>query len=224
MNPLFEKIENTDLRPIREIVLERLRTAIMSGSFESGDRLVETSIAENMGVSRTPVREAFRQLEIEGLAENIPRRGTIVKGISKKDILEIYEIREVLEGLVFRLACSNISVSQIEELKEKILKMEQSIDCNDINEYWRLHSEFHDSILYSSGNQRLVDQMKQIYEYLSRLRNFTLVMNKRRNVAMGEHKALIKAFEKKDEILAESIGKEHTVNAKRFLAKEIHLF
>jgi DNA-binding FadR family transcriptional regulator len=75
-----------------------------------------------------------------------------------------------------------------------------------------------------SNNQRLIDQMKQIYEYLSKLRNFTLVMNKRRIIAMEEHKALIKAFENKDEILAEQIGREHTLNAKRFLSKEIHLF
>lgn len=224
MEQLFEKIESTDLRPIREIVLERLRKAIMGGGFQSGDRLIETTIAEGMGVSRTPVREAFRQLEIEGLAENIPRKGTIVKGISKGDILEIYEIREVLEGLAFRLACSNISDAQVLELKEKTSKMEQCINGNDIKEYWRLHSEFHESILYCSNNQRLIDQMKQIYEYLSKLRNFTLVMNKRRNVAMEEHKALIEAFGKKDEILAEQIGREHTLNAKKFLSKEIHLF
>ncbi|MFT8350972.1 GntR family transcriptional regulator [Clostridium saccharoperbutylacetonicum] len=224
MDQIFEKIESTDLRPIREIVLERLRKAIMDGSFDSGDRLVETSIAEGMGVSRTPVREAFRQLEIEGLAENVPRKGTIVKGISKRDILEIYEIREVLEGLAFRLACANISEERILELKEMLLKMEQSIDNNDIKEYWRLHGEFHNTIMYFSNNQRLIDQMKQIYEYLSKLRNFTLVMNKRRIIAMEEHKALIKAFENKDEILAEQIGREHTLNAKRFLSKEIHLF
>lgn len=224
MDQIFEKIESADLRPIREIVLERLRKAIMDGSFEPGDRLVETSIAEGMGVSRTPVREALRQLEIEGLAENVPRKGTIVKGISKRDILEIYEIREVLEGLAFRLACNNISEERILELKEMLLEMEQSIDNNDIKEYWRLHGEFHNTIMYFSNNQRLIDQMKQIYEYLSKLRNFTLVMNKRRIIAMEEHKALIKAFENKDEILAEQIGREHTLNAKRFLSKEIHLF
>lgn len=224
MEQLFEKIESTDLRPIRQIVLERLRKAIMAGILKPGDRLVETFIAEGMGVSRTPVREAFRQLEIEGLAENLPRRGTIVKGISKADILEIYDIREVLEGLAFRLACSNISDSKISELKDKLLIMEQCIENEDINEYWKVHGEFHDSILNLSNNKRLIDQMKQIYEYLSKLRNFTLVMNKRRAVAMKEHKALIEAFEKKDEILAEQIGREHTVNARKFLSKEIHLF
>lgn len=224
MNPLFEKIEITDLRPIRDIVYQRLRSAIIGGQLEQGERLVETFISENMGVSRTPVREAFRQLEIEGLAENIPRKGTIVKGISKKDIIEIYEIREMLEGLVFRLACLRISEVHIAQLKENISKMEQCIVDKDITQYWILHEDFHGIILYSCGNSRLVDQMKQIYEYLTILRNFTLVMDKRRTKAMQEHKEIIDAFEMKDEMVAEKIGREHTVNAKKFLAKEIHLF
>lgn len=224
MNLLFEKIESTDLRPIREIVLERLRKAIIEGSFEPGDRLVETYIAENMGVSRTPVREAFRQLEIEGLAENVPRKGTIVKGISKKDILEIYEIREMLEGLSARLACSNISEQQIDDLKEKISKMEQLIDSKDSTGYWKIHGEFHDIIQQISGNKRLIDQMRQINEYLSDLRTRTLVMDKRRRGAMEEHKRLIKAFEEKDEMLAEKIGREHVVNGRNFLLKETKFF
>ncbi|HEY8804081.1 MAG TPA: GntR family transcriptional regulator [Clostridium sp.] len=224
MNPLFKKIETTDLRPIRDIVFERLRMAIIGGDLEQGERLVETSIAENMGVSRTPVREAFRQLEVEGLAENIPRRGTIVKGISKKDVIEIYEIREMLEGLEFRLACPNITPLQIIELKDTISRMEKCIVNNDMTKYWGLHEEFHSIILYTCGNSRLISQMKQIYEYLSRLRHFTLVMNKRTKKAMEEHKEIIEAFEKKDEVLAEKTGREHTLNAKEFLAKEIHLF
>ncbi|PJI08518.1 MULTISPECIES: GntR family transcriptional regulator [Clostridium] len=224
MSSLFEKIEVTDLRPIREIVFERLRKAIIDGDLEPGDRLVETYIAENMGVSRTPVREAFRQLEIEGLAENIPRKGTIVRGISKEDIMEIYQIREVLEGLAFRLACSNISEAQIAKLKEKICKMDQYMDDENIAQYWVVHGEFHDIILHLTGNKRLIEQMKQIYQYLSKLREATLVMNKRRHQAMKEHKDLIEAFEKKDEKLAEKIGREHTINAKKFIEKEVHLF
>jgi DNA-binding GntR family transcriptional regulator len=224
MNHLFDKIEITDLRPIREIVLERLRMAIIGGGLEQGERLVETFIAENMGVSRTPVREAFRQLEVEGLAENIPRKGTVVKGMSKKDIIEIYEIREVLEGLEFRLACLNIATLQISELKEKISEMEQCIVDNDITQYWRLHGELDNIILYACKNSRLIDQMNQINEYLSRLRKVTQVMNKRRKKAMEEYKELIEAFEKRDEALAERIGRVHAVNAKRFLSNEINLF
>ncbi|MCB2295754.1 GntR family transcriptional regulator [Clostridium algoriphilum] len=224
MNPLFEKIETTDLRPIRDIVFEKLRMAIIGGDLEQGERLVETSLAENMGVSRTPVREALRKLEVEGLAENIPRKGTIVKGISKKDIIEIYEMREVLEGLEFRLACLKLSTLQITVLKEVISKMEKCIINDDMSGYWGLHKEFHETILFSCGNSRLINQMKQIYEYLIRLRNFTLVMNKRVKEALVEHKEIVEAFEKKDEVFAEKIGRKHTVHAKEFLANKIHLF
>lgn len=224
MNLAFGKIKTTDLRPIREIVFERLRKAIIDGGLKQGDRLIETVVAENMGVSRTPVREAFRQLEIEGLAENLPRKGTVVKGISKKDVMEIYEIREMLEGLEVRLACSKISEKQIDELQDKIVKMEKCIDNKNTSEYWKLHGEFNDIILRASGNQRLIDQMKQIYEYLAKLRSSTLVMDNRRYQALDEHKAIIEAFRKKDEMLAEKVGREHVINAKNFLAENVKLF
>ncbi|NSJ93157.1 GntR family transcriptional regulator, partial [Coprococcus sp. MSK.21.13] len=95
MKEIFKKIDANDPRPAREIILEELRSAIFDKKLKEGDRLVENNIAKSMGVSRTPVREALRQLEIEGLAINIARKGTLVKGISKEDIMEIYDIREV---------------------------------------------------------------------------------------------------------------------------------
>jgi DNA-binding GntR family transcriptional regulator len=223
MNCSFGKIRNTDLRPIREIVFERLRKAIIDGNLKEGDRLIETVVAENMGVSRTPVREAFRKLELEGLAENLPRKGSVVKGISKKDVTEIYDIREMLEGLGVRLACAKISKKQIDDLQDIIVKMEKCIADNNRAEYWRLHGEFNDIILNASANQRLIDQMKQIYEYLEKLRSSIMLMDKRRYQALEEHKAIVKAFQEKDEMLAEKVGREHVVNAKRFLAEEIQL-
>ena len=110
-------------KSIREVVLQELRTAIFTGDIKPGDRLVENNIAIAMGVSRTPVREALRQLESEGLAINIPRKGTVVKGICIEDAIEIYDIREVLEGLVIRGACLHISRIEIRELKEIIEDM-----------------------------------------------------------------------------------------------------
>lgn len=102
--------------------------------------------------------------------------------------------------------------------------MDQYIGDENIAQYWSVHGEFHNIILYLTGNKRLIDQMKQIYQYLSKLRKATLVMDKRREQAMKEHKELIEAFEKKDEKLAEKIGRKHTINAKKFIEKEVHLF
>lgn len=223
MDSIFEKIEMRDLRPIREIILERLRNAIISGKLKPEDRLIENDIAEKMGVSRTPVREALRQLEIEGLAENVPRKGTVVKGLSKKDIMDIYEIREVLEGLAVRLACANMNEERLGRLKGKIAEMKNSVNDSDPSVYWKLHEQFNDIILNASGNGRLVDQMKQIYEYLSKLRRSTKVMERRRKQAMEEHEAMLRAFENRDELTAEKLGRQHALNARNFLTEEINL-
>jgi DNA-binding GntR family transcriptional regulator len=102
--------------------------------------------------------------------------------------------------------------------------MEELIDNKDSTGYWKLHGEFHDIIQHVSGNKRLIDQMKQINEYLSDLRTRTLVMDKRRRGAMEEHKKLIKAFEEKDEMLSEKIGREHVINGRNFLLKETKFF
>lgn len=209
------KINITDLRPIREIVLERLRKAIFDRSFELGERLVENCIAESMGVSRTPVREALRQLEIEGLAVNVPRKGTLVKGISREDVIEIYEIREVLEGLVVRLACLNASKSQIKLLKENNIQIERCMELEDVEQYNRLHEEFNNIILHMSNNKRLINEMKQIYEYLNNFRTIALNDSKTRKKAYQEHKSIIEAIEKQDDELAEKLAREHVREGKK---------
>ena len=221
MDLILEKIDNKDLRPIREIVLERLRDIIISQELHPGDRLIENDIAEKMGVSRTPVREAFRQLENEGLAENIPRRGTIVRGLSKKSVMEIYEIKEVLEGLAVRLACINISEEQLAELKDVLKSMQQCMNDIDPTTYWKLHERFNSIIVTTSDNARLMDQMKQIYVYLSKFRRVTNVMERRRERAMEEHYAIVEALEKKDEFMAEKIGREHAVRGRDFLISQM---
>ena len=163
---MFTKVEGTGSKPIREIVLHELRNAIFENKLKQGDRLVENIIASSMGVSRTPVREALRQLEIEGLAINVPRKGTIVTGIAIEDAMEIYDLREVLEGLAVRNACLNISRLEIRRLKEIIAFMEEDIDSK---EYEDIHKEFNEIILKASKNKRLVSQLENIYEYLKSL-------------------------------------------------------
>ena len=221
MDLILEKIDNKDLRPIREIVLERLRDIIISQELRPGDRLIENDIAEKMGVSRTPVREAFRQLENEGLAENIPRKGAIVRGLSKKSVMELYEIKEVLEGLAVRLACINMSEEHLAELKTVLKSMQQCMNDTDPATYWKLHERFNSIIVTTSDNARLMDQMKQIYVYLSKFRRVTNVMERRREQAMEEHYAIVEALEKKDEFVAEKIGREHAVRGRDFLISQM---
>lgn len=215
MNVIFKEIENTDLRPIREIVLQELRSAIFQNQLKPGDRLVENIIASSMGVSRTPVREALRQLEIEGLAVNVPRKGTLVKGISLEDAMEIYDLREVLEGLAVRLACLNISRVEIRRLKEIIGIMEINMKKDNYNEYIKAHNEYNEIILKASKNKRLLGQMDNIYEYLKSLRKVSLHNLDKRQGVLEEHIQIVNAIEEGNEILAEEAARIHVVNAKK---------
>lgn len=214
MDIIFNKVESNDLRPIREIVLYEIRNAIFDGKVKQGDRLIENHIAESMGVSRTPVREALRQLEIEGLAINVPRKGTLVKGISKEDAIEIYDIREVLEGLVARLACLHITRIEIRRLNEIIDVMQSSINNDDEIEYNKVHNEYNEILLNASKNKRLVERLENIYEYLKSLRKISLLTKERRQEALKEHKDIVKAIEIGDEEIAEKVARVHVYNAK----------
>ncbi len=218
MEDVFKKIEVTDLRPIREIVLNEIRSAIFDNRIKPGDRLVENLIASSMGISRTPVREALRQLEIEGLAINIPRRGTLVKGISKEDAIEIYDLREVLEGLAVRLACLNISRREINRLKEITEIMKETMSEENYDEYIKAHNEYNDIIVSASKNKRLLSQIENIYEYLKSLRKFGLHAKEKRAEILEEHIKIVEAIEKGDEYLAEEEARKHVRNAKnRFI-------
>ena len=213
---MFTKVEGTGSKPIREIVLHELRNAIFENKLKQGDRLVENIIASSMGVSRTPVREALRQLEIEGLAINVPRKGTIVTGIAIEDAMEIYDLREVLEGLAVRNACLNISRLEIRRLKEIIDFMEEDIDSK---EYEDIHKEFNEIILKASKNKRLVSQLENIYEYLKSLRRISLNGINNRVTALDEHKRIVLAIEQGDEYLAEKEARMHVVKAKERFVK-----
>jgi DNA-binding GntR family transcriptional regulator len=220
---IFNKVESSDLRPMREIVLYELRSAIFENKLNPGDRLVENIIASSMGVSRTPVREALRQLEIEGLAINMPRKGTLVKGISIEDAIEIYDLREVLEGLAVRLACLNISRIEIRKLKEILSIMEGNTSDMEYIEYAKAHSEFNSIVLHASKNKRLIEQLEHIYEYLKSLRKISLNNIERRELALAEHIKIADAISEGDEVLAEKEARAHIVNAKKSFLESYNL-
>ncbi|MEG0307037.1 MAG: GntR family transcriptional regulator [Clostridium sp.] len=226
MNNIFKKIGEMDECEgisIREIILRQLRNAIFSNLIKPGERLIENSIAQAMGVSRTPVREALRQLESEGLATNIPRKGAVVKGICCEDAMDIYDIREVLEGLAARGACLHISRIEIRELREIITMMETCIKNNEEEEYVKCHDRFNKIILNSCKNKRLVVDMEYIYEYLKSLRKVSLLTSERRISALKEHTEIVDAIEVGDDKLAETITREHIRNAKISFEKAMKL-
>jgi len=219
LEEFLDKIDGKDERPIREIVLDNLRKAIFNNKLKPGDRLVETTIAEAMGISRTPVREALRQLELEGLATNVPRKGTVVNGISMEDALEMYDIREVLEGLAARLTCNNISRKNINTLKEIISNMEKCIGIHRREELFEMNNQWNDMLMVQSQNKILTQDMKELHDHLRRFRLLTLYDEELQKEAVEEYKTIIKAIEVGDDKKAEEYAREHVRRAKKRFIK-----
>ncbi|GAA0121792.1 MAG: GntR family transcriptional regulator [Clostridium argentinense] len=219
MEEFLDKIDGKDERPIREIVLDNLRKAIFNNKLKPGDRLVETTIAEAMGISRTPVREALRQLELEGLATNAPRKGTVVNGISMKDALEMYDVREVLEGLAARLTCNNISRKNINILKEIINNMEECIKTHRLEDLFEMNNQWNDMLMLQCQNKVLIQDMKELHDHLRRFRLLTLYDEELQNEAVEEYKVILKAIEIGDDKKVEEYAREHVRRAKQRFIK-----
>lgn len=219
MEEFLNKIDGKDGKPIREIVLENLRKAIFNNKLKPGDRLVETTIAEAMGISRTPVREALRQLELEGLATNAPRKGTVVNGISMESALEMYDVREVLEGLAARLTCNNISRKNINVLKEIINNMEECIEAHSREELFEMNNRWNNMLMVQCENKVLIQDMKELHDHLGRFRLLTLYDEELQKEAVEEYKTIIKAIEIGDDKKSEEYAREHVRRAKQRFIK-----
>jgi DNA-binding GntR family transcriptional regulator len=135
-------------------VFDQLKNGILNGKYKHGDLLNEVKMAEEMGVSRTPVREALRQLELEGLAAYTPNKGVVVRGLSREDIKDIYQIRLMIEGMTARRAAENITEEELAELKEYIELEEFYTGRDDVKQLSRLDSCFHETIYKACGRQQ----------------------------------------------------------------------
>ncbi len=205
-------VEVTDLRPIRDIVHEKLRTAIMRGHLASGERLFDTQLAKQLGVSRTPVREALRMLEQEALIVVTPRRGTIVCSLKQEDAIEIYNIRSVLEGLALRLAAENITALEVAELRAKLEKMRPLPEY--LGGYMVVHAEFNSILIKASRSPRIEQLVGSFTGQLRNLRGISLATPLRQALAWKEHCAIVDAVEARDAELAELLARRHVENAK----------
>ena len=221
---LLEKIfENLSLeipKPVREEITVNIRQAILRGDFKTGDRLVETELASVMGVSRTPVREALRMLENEGLVRRAPRGGGVeVVGFSVDDILELYAIREALEVLAAEYSIQNISRDELEKLRDLVENTELLINNEEKpDELYSALNQFNRILLYSTRMPRLIKLISDYHEYLSSLRKFSLSTMERRRTVVREHREIIEAIEERDFQLTESIIRKHLRGAlKAFL-------
>ena len=213
------KQEVTDKYSLRGRVFNRLREDILSGKYAEHEELKEMAIGEEMGVSRTPVREAFRQLELEGLIQIIPNKGAYVTGITEKDVKDIYMIRSLLEGLCARWATEHITQEKMEEMEENVYLAEFHAQKGHMEQLAELDNRFHD-ILYESCNSKILEhQLKDFHQYVLRVRKKTLANVSRGNKSNEEHRMIMEAIRDKNADLAEQLAHQHMINAYENMVK-----
>ena len=203
-------------KPLRDVVFETLRDAIIKQVLKPGERLMEIQLADEMGVSRTPVREAIRKLELEGLVVMVPRKGAYVAGVSMKDIHEVYEVRAALEMLAVSLAAERITDEELDALESQVLReseAEANADEHSLDNIIYIDSSFHDIIYQAAHNQRLVQFVNILQEQLQRFRAASLSRPGRSKTALEEHKQIVEALAERNGELAAKLAKEHIDNA-----------
>ena len=169
MNQDINAVMNEYL-PLRDVVFQTLRQAILRGELEPGERLMEIHLANRLGVSRTPIREAIRKLELEGLVVMIPRRGAIVASITEKDLKDVLEVRRTLEIMAGEIACERITPELLEQLKNTGHEFMVRKDTNDFTSLAEVGVKFHDIIYAATGNQRLISILNNLREQMYRYR------------------------------------------------------
>ncbi|BBB90307.1 MAG TPA: GntR family transcriptional regulator [Methylomusa anaerophila] len=209
-------------KPLREVVAETLREAIISGILQPGERLMEIQMAEDLGVSRTPVREAIRKLELEGFVVMIPRRGTYVAGLSIKDINEVFEIRTALDVLAAGLAVERITEEELEEMERLLVRISDCIEQGDLDKIVEIDSQFHDVLYKASRNDRLVGIISNLREQFTRFRSISINYPGRIQQTLEEHRRLVEAIASRNMDSAQQIAREHMENSEHTLLQDLH--
>lgn len=213
------KKEVSDKYSLRGRVFNKLRDDILSGKFEENEELKEVAIGEELGVSRTPVREAFRQLELEGLIQIIPNKGAYVTGITEKDVQDIYMIRSLLEGLCAKWATEHISSEQLEEMEENVYLGKFHAQKGHLEQMSDLDNRFHE-ILYEACNSKMLEhQLKDFHQYVLRVRKKTLNSKNRGPQSNLEHEAILEAIKAGNGELAQKLAHDHIINAYENMVK-----
>lgn len=200
---------------LRGKVFRRLREDILSGVYKEQDELREITIGEELGVSRTPVREALRQLELEGLVTIIPNKGAYVTGITQKDVHDIYRVRSMLEGMCARWATDHITEEQIDELEEIVLLSEfhlQKKGETSAAQVSELDGKFH-KVLYEASDSRILEHvLSDFHKYVQMARRLSVKAKDRAEKSVAEHKEILEAIKKRDKDLAEKLATQHIMN------------
>jgi len=193
---------------LREKILETIREAILKGNLKPGEKVAEPELAERFGISRTPIREAFRQLESEGYLTVVPRKGAVVAALSERDVQEFYAIKSILEGYAAELAATNLTEKELDKLAAVNNKLRQLAAEGDTRAFFRVHSEFHEIFIKAASNSKLSELIQQLGLKFTRLRMASLAVPGRMDISVAEHDNLLQAFRNRDGKAAEALVKK----------------
>jgi len=207
--------------PLRDVVFQTLRKAILKGELQPGERLMEVQLANRLGVSRTPIREAIRKLELEGLVTMIPRRGAEVAEITEKNMRDVLEVRRALEELAVKIACEKITEEELERLGQVAKKFRKVMHGDDLMRITEADVEFHEIIYEATGNARLIQILSNLREQMYRYRVEYLKDYNSHGILAEEHDEIVNALCARDKERACRAIVAHIENQQSSIIKSI---
>jgi len=205
--------KNIQYDSLTDSIANVMRERILKGEYKIGEKIKETHVADELRVSRTPIRKAFKQLEEEGLVEYVPNRGCFAKGFTRRDIEDIYAIRKALEELTAEWAASRITESDIAQMKEKCDEMQAYVDKGDSAHVLSVNKEFHE-IIYGATGSRFMSQVLRSYkEYIEQTTRPIFYEPKFLQQIVDEHRAIVEGFEQHDQEKAVAAMSTHMTNS-----------
>ncbi len=208
-------------KPLRELVYESLKKSILHGKVKAGQRLIEETLAQQVGISRTPVREAFYKLERDDLVSRLPKGGFAVREFTKEDVEEIFGIRIALESYAAYLATLHITPDKISALEKKIDESEQALKRGEDDKVIQLHTEFHDLLYKSSKSKKLTEMINNFRDYFYRYRSALLRAPNGYKTSITGHRRMLEAMKKKNAREVERLVREHLEKGREIVLNEI---
>lgn len=215
------KVNMNEYLPLRDVVFNTLRQAILKGELEPGERLMEIQLAERLGVSRTPIREAIRKLELEGLVLMTPRKGAEVAKISEKSLRDVLEVRRSLEELAIELACQRMTPESVEELDKKQEEFRNAVLHGSAMEIAETDEAFHDVIFRGTCNDRLVQMINNLREQMYRYRLEYIKDQDKRQGLISEHDMILNALQIRKVEKAKEAMRQHIDNQEITVSRNI---
>lgn len=209
--------------PLRDVVFNTLRKAILTGELKPGERLMEIHLANQLGVSRTPIREAIRKLELEGLVIMIPRRGAEVAQITEKNLKDVLEVRRALDALCAELACDRITEEEKRQLKKACNEFEKATATGDATTIAEADVALHDIIVAATGNQRLIQLVNNLSEQMYRYRFEYIKDEDKHNHLVEEHRMIYDSIVRHDKEAAAKAAKLHIDNQEKSIIRQIRM-